>query len=74
MHIVERYPKSTQAAFGRAITFWPRSIELLDQLGLFTTLIQTAFVCRRSVTFDSEGQRVNRVSYKIFKGRISILQ
>jgi len=56
---VERYPKSTQAAFGRAITFWPRSIELLDQLGLFTTLMQTAFVCRRSVTFDSQGRRVD---------------
>ena len=59
VHIVERYPKSTQAAFGRAITFWPRSIELLDQLGLFTTLMQTAFVCRRSVTFDSKGRKVD---------------
>jgi phenol 2-monooxygenase (NADPH) len=59
IHILERYPKSTQAAFGRAITFWPRSIELLDQLGLFTTLMQTAFVCRRSVTFDSKGRRVD---------------
>ena len=58
IHVIERYPKSTQAAFGRAITFWPRSIELLDQLGLFTTLAQTAFVCRRSVTFDSQGKRV----------------
>src|SRR5205085_9091226 len=59
VHILERYPKNTQAAFGRAITFWPRSIELLDQLGLFTTLMQTAFVCRRSVTFDSKGRRVD---------------
>jgi phenol 2-monooxygenase len=59
VHIIERYPKSTQAAFGRAITFWPRSIELLDQLGLFTTLMQTAFVCRRSVTFDGKGRRVD---------------
>lgn len=55
---MERYPKTTQAAFGRAITFWPRSIELLDQLGLFNVLMQTAFVCRRSVTFDSKGQQV----------------
>ena len=39
--------------------FWPRSIELLDQLGLFTALIQTAFICRRSVTFDSKGRRVD---------------
>ena len=59
LHVVEQYPKSTQAAFGRAITFWPRSIELLDQLGLFTTLMQTAFVCRRSVTFDNQGRRVD---------------
>jgi len=28
-------------------------------LGLFTTLMQTAFVCRRSVTFDSKGRRVD---------------
>lgn len=58
MHVAERYPKSTQAAFGHPIIFWPQLIELFDQLGLFTTLIQTAFVYRRSVTLDSRGQQV----------------
>lgn len=56
--VVEKHPKSEQDEFGRAITLYPRSIEMLDQLDLTEDMLQQCFACRTSITYDKEGQRV----------------
>lgn len=56
--IVEKYPKSSQDQYGRAITLYPRSSEMLDQLGLADELAQECFACRSTVSYDSEGKEV----------------
>ncbi|KAL5121525.1 hypothetical protein ACEQ8H_000597 [Pleosporales sp. CAS-2024a] len=53
--IVEKYPKSAQDSYGRAITLYPRSSELLDQLGLADQLAQQCFACRETANYDKDG-------------------
>ena len=38
--IIEKYAKSSQDEYGRAITLYPRSSEMLDQLGLADSLAE----------------------------------
>ncbi|KZV86245.1 hypothetical protein EXIGLDRAFT_653454 [Exidia glandulosa HHB12029] len=56
--IVEKHAKSTQDAYGRAITLFPRTAEMLDQLGLADTLAQQCFACRETVSYDASGCEV----------------
>ncbi|RYO44820.1 hypothetical protein AA0113_g10737 [Alternaria arborescens] len=56
--IIEQYPKSSQDNYGRAITLFPRSSEMLDQLGLADSLAQQCFACRETVNYDKYGNEV----------------
>lgn len=58
IHVVEKYPKSQQDVFGRAVTFWSRSMELLDQIGLAQEIAQQCFACRTAASFDAAGIEV----------------
>ncbi|KAI0810299.1 FAD binding domain-containing protein [Xylaria sp. FL0064] len=59
VRIVEKHPKSVQDAYGRAITLFPRTSEMLDQLGLTDELLQEAFACRETVAYNSRGEEVH---------------
>ena len=56
--IIEKNSKSIQDAYGRAITLYPRSSEMLDQLGLAEELAQQCFACRETATYNSKGEEV----------------
>lgn len=57
--IIDKNEKATaQQAYGRAITLFPRTSELLDQLGLAEKLAQQCFACRDTVTYNSKGEEV----------------
>ncbi|PYH96456.1 2,4-dichlorophenol 6-monooxygenase [Aspergillus ellipticus CBS 707.79] len=50
--VVERSNKNTpEGRYGRAITLFPRTLELLDQLDLVGPMLQQGFACRSSVTY-----------------------
>ncbi|KAI0435038.1 FAD binding domain-containing protein [Xylaria sp. FL1042] len=59
VRIIEKHPKSVQDAYGRAITLFPRTSEMLDQLGLADELLQEAFACRETVAYNSRGEEVH---------------
>ncbi|KAG9238328.1 FAD binding domain-containing protein [Amylocarpus encephaloides] len=56
--ILEKHPKSTQDSYGRAITLYPRTTEMLDQLSLADELAQKSFACRSTVSYDRNGKEV----------------
>jgi len=56
--IIEKHEKNMQDAYGRAITLYPRSSEMLDQLGLADELAQQCFACRETATYNSKGEEV----------------
>ncbi|RDW67826.1 FAD protein [Coleophoma cylindrospora] len=56
--IIEKHAKSNQDQYGRAITLYPRSTEMLDQLGLADELAQECFACRSTVSYDPCGKEV----------------
>lgn len=58
MAIIEKHAKSSQDQYGRAITLYPRSMEMLDQLGLADELAQECFACRETVSYDRNGKEV----------------
>lgn len=57
--IIEKQPKSAQDEYGRAITLYPRSSEMLDQLGLADELAQQCFACRETASYDPQGNEVH---------------
>ncbi|KAI4187225.1 MAG: hypothetical protein L6R41_002943 [Letrouitia leprolyta] len=57
IHLAEKIPESDQIYYGRAGAISPRTMELLDQLGLADPLLQQGFVCKSSATFK-EGRRI----------------
>ncbi|KAI0912818.1 FAD binding domain-containing protein [Ustulina deusta] len=59
VRIIEKHPKSVQDAYGRAITLFPRTSEMLDQLGLADELLQEAFACRETAAYNSRGEEVH---------------
>lgn len=56
--IIEKETKSSQDQYGRAITLFPRTSEMLDQLGLADSLAQQCFACRSTVNYDRNGKEV----------------
>ncbi|RAR02411.1 3-(3-hydroxy-phenyl)propionate hydroxylase [Stemphylium lycopersici] len=56
--IIEKHVKSSQDEYGRAITLFPRTSELLNQLGLADSLAQQCFACRDTVNYDKQGNEV----------------
>ncbi|KAI1639007.1 FAD binding domain-containing protein [Biscogniauxia mediterranea] len=59
VRIIEKHTKSVQDAYGRAITLFPRTIEMLDQLGLADELLQHGFACRDTAAYDARGREVH---------------
>ncbi|KAI0473654.1 FAD binding domain-containing protein [Xylariaceae sp. FL0804] len=59
VRVVEKQAKPAQAAYGRAITLFPRTSEMLDQLGLADALVQQCFACRDTVAYDARGEEVH---------------
>ncbi|KAI0390627.1 FAD binding domain-containing protein [Xylariaceae sp. FL0594] len=61
VRIVEKHTKSAQDAHGRAITLFPRTTELLAQLGLADELIvkKEAFLCRETAAYNAHGEEVS---------------
>lgn len=55
---IEQYDKTQQAMYGRASTLYPRTVEMLDQLGLLDEMSQVGFIGRASVTYK-DGQKVH---------------
>ncbi|GAD93330.1 3-(3-hydroxy-phenyl)propionate hydroxylase [Paecilomyces variotii No. 5] len=58
IRIIEQHQKSSQDQYGRAITLFPRTSEMLDQLGLAEALSQQCFACRDTVSYDRDGNEV----------------
>ncbi|KAI1491044.1 FAD binding domain-containing protein [Biscogniauxia mediterranea] len=59
VRIIEKHTKSVQDAYGRAITLFPRTLEMLDQLGLVDELLQHGFACRDTAAYDARGREVH---------------
>lgn len=66
--IIEKQAKSMQDAYGRAITLFPRSSEMLDQLGLADELIQQCFACRETVAYNAKGEEVYGRGWSFMEG------
>ncbi|KIW92700.1 uncharacterized protein Z519_06547 [Cladophialophora bantiana CBS 173.52] len=58
VHVVEMHPKPVQENFGRAVTFWPRSMEILAQMGLAEQITQQCVAVRSSAAYDMSGTEV----------------
>ncbi|TID20042.1 FAD/NAD(P)-binding domain-containing protein [Venturia nashicola] len=58
IRIIEKETKSARDEYGRAITLFPRSVEMLDQLGLADALAQECFACRETVSYK-DGKEIH---------------
>ncbi|KAJ9617215.1 hypothetical protein H2200_000936 [Cladophialophora chaetospira] len=58
VHIVEAHPKPVQESFGRAVTFWPRSMEILSQMALADQIMQQCVAVRSSAAYNAKGEEV----------------
>ncbi|KAL4750847.1 hypothetical protein BDW72DRAFT_213140 [Aspergillus terricola var. indicus] len=47
--VLEQHKMKAQDAYGRAIALFPRTLELLDQLGVVEPMLQLGFACRNSL-------------------------
>lgn len=54
---IEQFDKTQQDMYGRASTLYPRTVEMLDQLGLLDEMSQVGLIGRGSVTYK-DGQKV----------------
>jgi phenol 2-monooxygenase len=68
LHIVEAHPKPTQQAFGRAVTFWCRSMEMLEQIGLADDIVQQCCAVRQSAAYDRDGREVFGRGWSFLEG------
>lgn len=49
--VIEKEDKQGENRYGRAITLFPRTCELLESLDLIGPILQQGFACRSSVTY-----------------------
>ena len=63
IHIVDSHPRPQQQTYGRAVTFWPRSMELLSMLPtpdgggtLGDDIEQQCYAVRQSAGYDETGR------------------
>ncbi|MDI1488122.1 MAG: hypothetical protein OHK93_007396 [Ramalina farinacea] len=56
-YVIEQHERLKQTLYGRAAMIAPRSLEMLEQLGLADGLMQMGFVVRGQITYR-DGQRV----------------
>lgn len=68
VHIIEKYPKPVQENFGRAVTFWPRSMEMLSQLDLAERITQQCVAVRASAAYDPQGNEVFGRGWSFLEG------
>ncbi|KAK7885600.1 hypothetical protein LTR67_010393 [Exophiala xenobiotica] len=68
IHIIEKHPKPMQEAFGRAVTFWPRSMEILSQMGLGDQITQQCVAVRTSAAYDKTGTEVFGRGWSFLEG------
>ncbi|KAL6243599.1 hypothetical protein RBB50_009592 [Rhinocladiella similis] len=68
VHIIEKHPKPMQEAFGRAVTFWPRSMEILSQMGLGDQITQQCVAVRTSAAYDTTGTEVFGRGWSFLEG------
>ncbi|KAF7588083.1 hypothetical protein BBP40_006182 [Aspergillus hancockii] len=68
--VVEKHDKEQQAMYGRAITLYPRTLEMLDQLELLDELNQIGYVGRNSVTYN-DGKRVTSRGWHVMFQRMT---
>jgi len=68
--IIEQHDKAQQDTYGRACTLYPRTIEMLDQLGLLDEMLQVGLVGRASVTYK-DGQKVHDRGWDIVLSRMT---
>lgn len=68
VHIIEKYPKPVQETFGRAVTFWPRSMEILSQLDLAEQITQQCVAVRESAAYDAQGNEVFGRGWSFLEG------
>ncbi|KAI8965402.1 3-propionate hydroxylase [Daldinia sp. FL1419] len=67
VRIVEKHVKSEQDRYGRAITLFPRTTEMLDQLGLADEMLQSCFACRDTATFNAQGDEISGRGWSFMK-------
>ena len=68
IHVVEKNPKPQQQRFGRAVTFWSRSMEMLDQIGLASEIVQQCFSVRTSAAYNTKGEEVFGRGWSFLEG------
>jgi phenol 2-monooxygenase (NADPH) len=68
IHIVEAHPKPVQESFGRAVTFWPRSMEILSQMGLADQITQQCVAVRSSAAYNTKGEEVFGRGWSFLEG------
>lgn len=68
VHIIEKHPKPLQENFGRAVTFWPRSMEILSQMGLAEQITQQCVAVRSSAAYDTTGTEVFGRGWSFLEG------
>jgi phenol 2-monooxygenase (NADPH) len=67
VQVIEKHSKSSQDNYGRAITLYSRSCEMLDQLGLAEELAQSCFACRASGTYNAKGESIPGRGWKFME-------
>lgn len=68
IHIIEKHPKPVQETFGRAVTFWPRSMEILAQMDLADQITQQCVAVRSSAAYDAQGNEVFGRGWSFLEG------
>jgi phenol 2-monooxygenase len=68
LHIIEKHPKPAQQAFGRAVTFWPRTMELLSQIAIADPICQLCCSVRSSAAYDSVGEEMFGRGWSFLEG------
>lgn len=68
LHVVEAHAKPAQQAFSRAVTFWPRSMEMLEQIGLAEDVAQLCCAVRESASYDAQGREVFGRGWSFLEG------
>ncbi|KAL3471357.1 FAD binding domain-containing protein [Aspergillus californicus] len=58
VHIIDKDAKAWREQYGRANALYPRSSEMLDQLGLADDIMQQCHIVRQSYTYDENGEPV----------------
>ncbi|KAJ7746355.1 FAD binding domain-containing protein [Mycena metata] len=82
-YLMEQDDKKSMPCYGRATTMWPRTIEILDQLGLAERLIQIGVVTRNALHFRDGrrspggfifGSRMDRLGDTFYKFSLHVRQ